>query len=151
MALRRILVVDDQAIVREFMEEVLGGAGNEVLSAEGAERALEILQESTFGVMFLDLGLPGGQSAAGNPKRGGAGRKQPGMNGLELCREIRKDHPAALLHAVAEYPSAFDLADCRAAGFDDYFIKPVLADEILKAAEDAFEKVDRWSRDCDVG
>jgi CheY-like chemotaxis protein len=129
---RRILVVDDRAIVREFMEEVLGGAGHEVSSAEGGERALEMLQESTFGVMFLDLGLPG-------------------MNGLELCRRIRRDHPAAFLHAVAAYPSAYDFADCRAAGFDDYFIKPVLADEILKAAEDAFEKIDRWDRECDPG
>jgi CheY-like chemotaxis protein len=126
------LVVDDRAIVREFMEEVLGRAGHEVRSAASGERALEILQAETFGVMFLDLGLPG-------------------VEGLSLCREIRKDHPVALLHAMTGCPPAFEPADCRAAGFDDYFIKPVLAEEILKAAEDAFEKIDRWNRGCDVG
>lgn len=52
MAPHRILVVDDQAIVREFMEEVPGGAGHEVSSTEGGERALEILKCETFGVMF---------------------------------------------------------------------------------------------------
>lgn len=127
--LRRILVVDDRAMVREFMEEVLGRAGHEVRSAESAERALEALRDETFQVMFLDLELPA-------------------TNGLELCREIRKGHPVALLHAMSDYPPVFGVAECRAAGFDDYFVKPVQTDEILKAAQDAFEKSDRWNLEC---
>jgi CheY-like chemotaxis protein len=40
----------------------------------------------------------------------------------------------------------FELADCREAGFDDYFTKPVELKLLMKAAEDAFEKLDRWKK-----
>ncbi len=131
MAQRTILVVDDEAIVREFMEEVLGGAGHEVRSARNGERALEMLKREPFQVVFLDLG--------------------PGMEGLSLCREIRKDHPLALLHAMSRRPSASELATARAAGFDDYFVKPLEAPKVIEVTVDALEKIDRWNRACDHG
>jgi hypothetical protein len=37
--------------------------------------------------------------------------------------------------------------DCRSAGFDDFFVKPVEMEVLLKAAEDAFEKIERWKVD----
>jgi CheY-like chemotaxis protein len=131
MAQRTIMVVDDEAIIREFMEEVLGGAGHEVRSAENGERALEMLKREPFQIVFLDLG--------------------PGMEGLSLCREIRKDHPLTLLHATTKHPSAFELAAARAVGFDDYFVKPLEAQEVLQATVDSLGKIDRWNSACDQG
>jgi len=77
--------------------------------------------------MFLDLNMPG-------------------MNGVTLCERIRKDTPLAIIHAVTGYASLFELSDCREAGFDDYFYKPVKLSLLLKAAEDAFNKLDRWKK-----
>ncbi|MHC5056586.1 MAG: response regulator [Planctomycetota bacterium] len=131
MAQRSVLVVDEEAMVREFVAEALGGAGHEVRCAESGERAIEMLKRRPSGVVFLDLG--------------------PGTEGLSLCKEIRRDYPLALLHAMSRVPSASELAAARTAGFDDYLVKPLEAEEVLKATADAFEKIDRWNTACEQG
>ena len=72
--------------------------------------------------------------------------KLPKMDGVELCKQIRKDRPLAVIYAVTGYPSLFELAHCREAGFDDYFIKPIDLEVLLKASEDAFARIDRWKK-----
>lgn len=122
---KEILVVDDEQPIRDLLSEGFKGAGYEPHTAESAEAALEFLKDHKVQVMFLDL-------------------KLPGMNGLELARRIRRDNPIAFLYAVTGYVSLFELADCREAGFDDYFTKPVKLSALFKAAEQAFEKLSRW-------
>ena len=124
---KRILVVDDEEAIRGMMEQAFTRSGYEVRLAESAEEALDILGKENIHVMFLDLNMPG-------------------MNGVELCRKIRKDRPMAIINAVTGYTSLFELADCREAGFDDYFTKPVELDMLFKAAQDAFDKMARWKR-----
>ena len=110
-----------------MLEQAFSKAGYTVRLAESAEETLDILKDEKIQVMFLDL-------------------KLPGMNGLKLCRKIRKEFPIAIIHAITGYASLFELADCREAGFDDYFIKPVELEVLFKAAQDAFEKIDRWKK-----
>ncbi|MBW1794006.1 MAG: response regulator [Deltaproteobacteria bacterium] len=122
-----ILVVDDEEAIRNLLERAFTKAGYTVHSAESGEEALEILKQENIQVMFLDL-------------------KLPGMSGVELCTKIRKDKPIALIYAMTAYTSLFELADCREAGFDDYFTKPFELKVLFKAAEDAFEKIERWKK-----
>ncbi len=124
---RHILVVDDELAILKALEKVFSRAGYRAYSAETAEEALGILEKENINVMFLDLNLPG-------------------MNGVELCRKIRKDRPIAVIHAITGYASLFELTDCREAGFDDYFTKPADMEMLLTAAQNAFEKVDRWKK-----
>ncbi len=121
------LVLDDEAPIRIMFEQAFSKAGYTVRLAESGEEALEILKQENIQVMFLDL-------------------KLPGMSGVDLCTKIRKDRPIAIIYAVTGYTSLFELADCREAGFDDYFIKPVDLKVLFKAVEDAFEKLDRWKK-----
>lgn len=123
----KILVVDDEAAIRDLFAKALSKRGYSVCCAGSAEKALNILKQDHIQVMFLDL-------------------KLPEMNGVDLCRRIRKDRPMAMIHAVTGYTSLFELADCREAGFDDYFTKPVEMKTLLKAADDAFEKIKRWKQ-----
>ena len=123
--MNKILVVDDERSVIKLMENVFRKQGYETKSAESAEEALEILENEKIHVMFLDLNLPG-------------------MNGVELCREIRKQLPMALIYAITGYASLFELSDCREAGFDDYFKKPVEIETLTRTAESAFQKLKRW-------
>lgn len=125
--MKKLLVVDDEIAIRNMFQETLRRAGYTVRLAESGEKALEILEKENIQVIFLDL-------------------KLPGMNGVDLCRRIRKDKPIAVLYAVTGYASLFDLAECREAGFDDYFIKPVDIEVISKVAQDAFEKLYRWKK-----
>ncbi len=123
MSEKKILVVDDEEIIRSTFELAFGKKGYTVRCAESAEEALEILKDEKILVMFLDLSMPG-------------------MNGIELCRKIRKDFPMAIIHAVSGHSSLFEPAEIREAGFDGYLHKPVLLEQIYKAAQDAFNKLE---------
>jgi CheY-like chemotaxis protein len=125
MNVKRILVVDDEEVIRDLFGRVFGGAGYSVLTAASGEEALVTMKERPAMVLFVDLNLPG-------------------MNGLELCRRIRRAWQMTIPHAVTGYATLFELSDCRDAGFEDYFIKPVNRSSLLKAAEQAFEKLARW-------
>ena len=122
---KRILVVDDEEMIRDIYRQAFGGAGYQVTTAESAEEALEAMKASPYLVLFLDLNLPG-------------------MNGVELCRRIRADWPMAIPYAVTGYARLFELHACREAGFEDYFIKPAELSDLLDAAQHAFKKLARW-------
>ena len=124
---QKILVVDDEPCIRLAFSKMFAGAGYEVLTAESAEQALQIMQNSPVAVLFLDLNLPA-------------------MNGLDLCREVRKNWPWSIAIAVTGYASLFELVSCREVGFEDYFIKPAGSKELLAAAEHAFNKIERWKQ-----
>jgi CheY-like chemotaxis protein len=118
-------VVDDEAMIREMAKTVFVEGGYDVFTAEDAKTALMVLRAESIMVMFLDLSLPG-------------------MNGIELCKKIRKENQIAVLYAFTAYSNLFGLLECRAAGFDDFFEKPTDVKILLKAAQDAFEKLERW-------
>jgi DNA-binding response OmpR family regulator len=124
---KNILVVDDEEMIRNLLKEAFSRAGYTVRTAESAEAALKTLAAEKIWVMLLDL-------------------KLPGMSGVELCRKIRNDYPLAILFAVTGYASLFELSECREAGFDDYFTKPVTLSLLLEAVNGAFERLERWKK-----
>jgi len=124
---KRILLVDDEESIRESYSQAFSKAGYKVLKADSGEQALETIRTTPPSVAFLDLNLPG-------------------MNGVELCRKIRKDWPMVIPYAMTGYVSLFELTDCRSVGFEDYFAKPVGLSDLLEAAEHAFRKIERWKR-----
>ncbi|MDD4156858.1 MAG: response regulator [Candidatus Cloacimonetes bacterium] len=126
MKLNRVLVLDDEDMIRTLMRKILERKGFEVIEAKSSEEVLDILKNDTFHIFYFDLMLPG-------------------MNGIELCKLIKKNNPVAIIYAITGYTSVFELTTCRDAGFDDYFKKPLKIDEIYKAAEDAVEKLKRWT------
>lgn len=123
--MKKILVVDDEKDICDLFRRILESAGYQVSTANSGEEALEIIRQESFSLLFLDLNLPG-------------------IDGIELCRRARKLLPISIFIAVTGYASMFHLHDCREAGFDDYYIKPVGIKHLLKAAENAFATIDRW-------
>jgi CheY-like chemotaxis protein len=124
---RKILVVEDETEVREFLYDAFIEEGYDVVAVGDAEEALAALDPEIM-VMFLDIKLPGE------------------MNGLELCRKIRADYPTACIYAMTGHSTLYELADCRAAGFDDYFTKPLRLETLYMATEQAFDRIDRWKK-----
>ena len=122
---KKILVVDDEPSIRTLLEKVFKQAEYEPILAGSAEDALDLLEDENVQVMFLDL-------------------KLPGMSGLDLCRRIREENPIACIYAITGYGSVFELAECRDAGFDDYFLKPLDIKVLVQTAADAFERLERW-------
>ena len=122
---KTILIVDDEITVREIFKDFFGASGYRVLTAEGADNAVDILKDRQVDVIFLDLRLFG-------------------TNGLELGRRIRRENPLSILFAITGWAGLFEVEECREAGFDDFFIKPVEFEMLEKAVGDAFERVERW-------
>ncbi len=70
----KILVVDDQLMIRKILSRSLAAAGFKVAAAEDGLNALEILKENTFDVMITDIMMPN-------------------MDGISLLLETRKVYP----------------------------------------------------------
>ena len=123
----KILIVDDEASVRELFSGVFTDEDYEVIAAEDGNAALEILKQNDIDVIFLDL-------------------KLFGMNGIDLCRQIRETKPVSMIFAITGWAPLFEIEECREAGFDDYFEKPLDMDMLLGIVADAFKKLERWKR-----
>lgn len=110
----RLLVVDDDKIVRETIGQMLRADGADVVAVDSGEAALAELERSTFDLMILEVGLPG-------------------VSGFEALRRVREQTniPVMLVTAagsLAERVAGFDL------GADDYVLKPVEASELGRRA-----------------
>ncbi len=115
-----ILVVDDEAEIREGLEALLSSEGYGVTCAETGEVGLAKLEEQPFDLLLLDVSLPD-------------------RNGLELLREIRRRDPYLSIMLITAYGS-IDMA--RAAfksGAQDYITKPWSNDELLAQVAQAVE------------
>ncbi len=124
---RKLLIVDDERSIRDLFQSAFSDPGYQVHLAENGEQALDILKRHDIDLIFLDL-------------------KLFGMNGIELCRRIRKDKPISIIYAITGWAGLFEIEECREAGFDDYFAKPVESETMSRAVEEAFEKLNRWKK-----
>ena len=106
----RILVVEDEADIREFIREVLSNEGD-VVEAGGLERGLVAARSRRPEMVLLDLGLPDG-------------------DGVGLIREVRtwSSIPILILSARSDEQDKVQALD---AGADDYLVKPFSVGELL--------------------
>jgi two-component system response regulator MprA len=105
-----ILVVDDDRALREALRRALTLAGYEVQVAHDGEQALELLAQAEPDAVVLDVGLPG-------------------IDGLEVCRRVRRGSRVPILILTARDAVA-DRIDGLDAGADDYMVKPFDVDEL---------------------
>ena len=117
---KRLLIVDDEEDVRLIFAEYLSEFGYEIHQAGTGSEALAKLGMFDFEVVFLDLNLPD-------------------MNGLDICRRLREDKSKAAVFAVTGFLRDFSLSQCKEAGFDDFFAKPVSLSVLHNAALRGFE------------
>jgi DNA-binding NtrC family response regulator len=117
----KILVVDDEKIVRESLFHWFQEEGYQVETAEDGETALRIFDKNKYDLLLVDM-------------------KMPGMSGLELLtkvKEIDKDTIVILITAFASVPTAIKaLKD----GAYDYVTKPVDPDELEHLVKKALEQ-----------
>ena len=117
---KKLLIVDDEDGVRRVFAEYLAEFGYEVHEAADGAEALGKLSMFDFEVVFLDLNLPD-------------------MNGLQICRQLRESKSDAAVFAVTGFLRDFSLGQCKEAGFDDFFAKPVRLSVLHNAALRGFE------------
>ncbi len=121
MTIKKILVVDDEKTLREFVSRNLSARGFQLFTATNGLEALAIFNTETLDLVILDLMMPH-------------------MDGLETCRRIRQKStvPIIILSALGEEQdkiAAFDL------GADDYLTKPFGVAELLARVRAVFRRI----------
>src|SRR5262249_22995785 len=120
----RILVIDDEAVIRVLVGEILDSAGHDVTSAESAERALALLDESDFDLVVSDVVMPG----------------LSGIELLETVRARRASLPVVLVTGAGTYDTLSRALTHGAAGL---VTKPFAHADLETAVEDALERAAR--------
>jgi CheY-like chemotaxis protein len=122
----RVLIVDDEPIVRRLHETSLTGWGYEVVSASGGEQAWEMFQHpGAPSLAILDWTMPG-------------------MDGLELCTRIRGlgREPKPYLIFVTAKARTQDIVAGLSAGADDYIVKPFEREELRARVQVGFRMLE---------
>lgn len=115
-----ILVVDDEAEIREGLDLLLSGEGYEVGLADSAEAALARLEERPYDLLLLDVSLPD-------------------RSGLDLLKEIRARDSSLAVILITAYGSIDMAREAFKNGARDYITKPWSADELLAQIAQALE------------
>ena len=110
---RKVLLVEDETVVRESVRDWLVEDGYDVDVAEDGEEALEKIKEEEFGVIVLDL-------------------KLPGIDGLQVFEEAKELKPETKGVIITAYPSKETLEKAKSLGLLDYLPKPFKAEDLEK-------------------
>jgi CheY-like chemotaxis protein len=113
-ASKRVLVVDDEEIVRESYKLALTEAGYDVRTVPSGREALQACRMEHFDVMLADI-------------------RMPDMDGLEVSRVVAREFPDVRVIIITGYPSPESAARARKLGVSDYLQKPVAPDRLSAA------------------
>ena len=126
--MKRVLVVEDEASIREMVALNLKMAGWEVVEAPSAERALELMHSGEHcDAALLDIMLPG-------------------MDGLSLCETIRRGDSDIGIIIVSAKGQESDKIRGLSIGADDYITKPFSVSELIARLEALTRRIHRQAR-----
>lgn len=115
-----ILVVEDEAIMRESLRDWLIDDGFQVVTAEDGEEALEVIGRQEFSIAVLDLRLPG-------------------KDGIEVLKEAKRERPDLKAIIITAYPSTETAAEAMKVGAIEYVTKPFSPDTIERLIRGALK------------
>jgi DNA-binding NtrC family response regulator len=108
----KLLIVDDEPIIRESLGEFLTQEGFAVTVAGSAEDALALAQDTRFDLVLCDIQLPG-------------------IDGIELLDRLLKVSPDTFVMLITAYGTVETAVAAFQRGAHDYLMKPILLDEVL--------------------
>jgi two-component system response regulator PilR (NtrC family) len=117
----RILVVDDDQGMREFMEIMLIKEGYEVTSAEGPVKAISLCRKAAFDLVITDL-------------------RMPKIDGIEFLKTIKDQYPETIVILITAYASGETAVNAMKEGAFDYIEKGGSIEELKKIVHSALLK-----------
>ncbi|MCL7489003.1 MAG: ATP-binding protein [Desulfobulbaceae bacterium] len=125
----KILVMDDEDIVRDIAGKMIAQLGHEVFFAEHGEKAISMYREamaadSSFDLVIMDLTIQGG------------------MGGKDAVREIRALDPGARVIVSSGYSNDAIMSNCREYGFRAAIVKPYQVQELSRVLRQVLEEDD---------
>jgi two-component system, response regulator PdtaR len=128
----RVVIAEDEAIVRLDLKEILQSAGYNVVGETGrGEEAVALVGEQRPDLVILDV-------------------KMPGMGGIQAAREITRAHQVAVMVLTA-FSERDLIEDAREAGVVAYLVKPFQREELLNAVAHVLDQCRQdWAIDAEV-
>jgi two-component system response regulator PilR (NtrC family) len=117
----RILVVDDELSMREFLSILLEREGYQSDQAESAEAAIKLLETDSYDLVISDVNMPG-------------------LDGLALLERIKKDAPETAVLMITAYSTAEQAVEAMKLGAYDYIAKAFKVEDIKVLVRNALEK-----------
>jgi two-component system response regulator PilR (NtrC family) len=117
----KILVVDDELSMREFLSILLEREGYSTRLAENAESALQLLESEDFALVISDVNMPG-------------------LDGIRLLERIKKLTPETAVLLITAFSTAEQAVEAMKLGAYDYIAKPFKVEEIKVLVRNALEK-----------
>ncbi len=114
----RVLVIDDEALMCDFVAETLTRAGCRVNSASSGETGLAVFRKELHDLVLTDL-------------------KLPGIDGIEVVKEVKRVNPTTAVVVMTAYGTIENAVQAMKLGAIDYITKPLSPDEIEIVAEKA--------------
>jgi two-component system phosphate regulon sensor histidine kinase PhoR len=123
MSIDKILVIDDEAVMRDGCYRILAKAGCEVLTADNGEEGLAAIKKDPAGlaVVLLDL-------------------KMPGMGGIEVLEQAREVNPGLLIVVITGYATVDSAVEAMKKGAYDFIAKPFTPEQLRLVVNRALEK-----------
>lgn len=120
---RRVLVVDDDLVMRKVLKSLLSNAGYEVFCADNGLQAVRLLNDVGAQIVITDW-------------------EMPVMDGLQLCREIRHSETIGFVYAIILTAHTDRVVEAFDAGADDFLPKPPKKAELLARLKAAIRIID---------
>ena len=129
----RILVVDDELVVRDSLKEWLEDEGFQVDMAESGAEALEKLAKDKFSLMLLDI-------------------KMPGMDGVEVLKRSKEIHPDLPVVMMTAYATVETAVEAMKFGALDYLMKPFDPDSLVPLIVQLYQNIEHaGARQVEIG
>jgi two-component system response regulator AtoC len=120
MSDRRVLVVEDDPIIRRFIRDVLKRKGYDIQGSENGLDALDKVKQKDYQLVISDL-------------------KMEGMDGLELLSRVKKISPNTEVIIITAYGTVSNAVNAMKMGAFDYIMKPIELEELEIVIERVFE------------
>ncbi|MFO7748996.1 MAG: sigma-54 dependent transcriptional regulator [Desulfobacteraceae bacterium] len=117
----KIMVVDDESVVRESLYHWFTREGYFTDTACGGKEALEKLERQRFDILFVDM-------------------KMPGMDGFELLEKVRQLYSDTAVVIITAYGSIDSAVNAMKAGASDYLLKPFKPDQLALVMEKIYQQ-----------
>ena len=123
----KILIVDDEEMIRKIVAKYASFEGHEITEASDGMQAIELCKSGSFDIVIMDIMMPE-------------------LDGFSACREIRKfsDVPIIMLSARGE---EYDKINGFGLGVDDYVVKPFSPKELMMRVEAIMKRARGNARD----
>lgn len=122
MTIEKILIVDDEMIMRNFLVEALKRKGFEALGAENGEKAMNLMQELSFDMVITDM-------------------KMTGLSGMDVLKKIKESSPHVVVIVVTAYGTIENAVEAMKEGAFHYLIKPFSLESLIANIEKANQHV----------